>query len=149
MKKICAALIVIVSMFMLNSVWPHSSQATISNAERNALIDLYNSTGGDLWTDNSGWKEPPLETDGFAAYGTEGSWFGVHLDSLETSVIELEYYDNNLQGTIPGTISDLTNLEKLRLYKNNLLGSIPTVIGNLTNFKVLNLRHNQLSGPIP
>ncbi len=42
------------------------ASADITSAERDALIALYNSTDGDNWNDNSGWKEAPLDVDGFA-----------------------------------------------------------------------------------
>jgi len=38
--------------------------------ERGALIALYNSTNGDGWNNNTGWKTPPLADDGFALPGT-------------------------------------------------------------------------------
>jgi hypothetical protein len=48
----------------------------VPSIKRAALIAFYNNTDGDNWTDNSGWKTPPLYSDGFAMPGTEGSWFG-------------------------------------------------------------------------
>ena len=33
--------------------------------DRDALISLYNATGGDSWSDNSGWKDAPTLADGF------------------------------------------------------------------------------------
>ena len=48
----------------------------VPSKKRAALIAFYNSTDGDNWPDNSGWKTPPLHSDGFAMPGTEGSWFG-------------------------------------------------------------------------
>ena len=38
----------------------------IQTAQRRVLIAFYDATGGDGWTDNSGWKTPPLYPDGFA-----------------------------------------------------------------------------------
>ncbi len=45
--------------------------AAIPPIERAALIALYESTDGDNWTYNNGWKTPPLAADGFAMPGTE------------------------------------------------------------------------------
>ncbi len=39
--------------------------------EREALVELYNSTNGDNWHDNSGWLGPE---------GTENTWFGVRVE---------------------------------------------------------------------
>ena len=54
----------------------HFCMAAISAAERTALIALYESTNGDNWDDNTGWKTPPLEADGFAPirYGVYLVW---------------------------------------------------------------------------
>ena len=49
----------------------------ITTPQRQALIALYNATGGDSWTNNSGWKTAPLYPDGFALPGTEGTWYGL------------------------------------------------------------------------
>ncbi len=57
--------------------------AAIPAAERQALIDLYNSTNGASWTNNTGWKTAPLHTDGFAMPGTENTWFGVTTDDRQ------------------------------------------------------------------
>ena len=52
----------------------------IVTSQRQALIALYNSTDGDSWTNNSGWKTAPLYPDGFAMPGTEGTWYGLTVD---------------------------------------------------------------------
>jgi Leucine-rich repeat (LRR) protein len=57
--------------------------------------------------------------------------------------------NEQLTGTIPPEIGNLTNLTHLKLYNNQLTGSIPPEIGNLTNLKNLILHHNELTGSIP
>ncbi len=52
---------------------PAAAYTPIPQIEREALIALYNDTDGNNWTDNSGWKAPPL-SDGFAMPGTECDW---------------------------------------------------------------------------
>jgi Leucine-rich repeat (LRR) protein len=118
----------------------------VSAVERNALIALYNSTNGDSWTNNAGWKTPPLHTDGFAMPGTEDSWFGVTADNL---VREISLWSNNLQGTIPVQIGSLSGLYSLGLSDNQLAGTIPPELGNVSNLTFLNLSSNQLSGSLP
>ena len=56
------------------SAIPSTVHAAITATERAALIAFYNSTDGDNWKDNSGWKTPPLDSDGFAMPGTENTW---------------------------------------------------------------------------
>jgi Leucine-rich repeat (LRR) protein len=117
--------------------------------ERQALIALYSSTNGDGWTNNSGWKAPPLDGDGFALPGTESAWFGVTVDANAKEVSEISLTGNNLIGTIPPEIGDLSELQNLRLADNRLTGSIPAGIGNLTRLYHLILMNNQLTGSIP
>ncbi len=146
--------------------------AAIPAIERQALIALYNSTNGDGWTNNSGWKTPPLDADGFALPGTEGAWFGVTVDATEhvtwvslpgnnligtfppeignlPALVNLKLSDNQLAGPIPPEIGKLSKLYHLTLINDQLTGSIPPELGNLTKLGYLYLDKNNLSGPIP
>tara|TARA_B100001115_G_C15746122_1_gene364434 strand:- start:34 stop:594 length:561 start_codon:yes stop_codon:yes gene_type:complete len=55
----------------------------------------------------------------------------------------------DLDGPIPATIGNLTNLTVLDLSFNELTGSIPVEIGNLTNLTYLKLVSSGLTGEIP
>ena len=66
-----------------------------------------------------------------------------------TSLYSLNLSRNQLSGAIPVEIGNLTNLSELYLHYNQLTGSIPVEIGNLTNLNYLILSSNQLSGFIP
>ncbi len=115
-----------------------SAVGAISTVEREALIALYNSTIGDNWTNNKNWLDPP---------GTEGSWYGVIVEGNSVAGLSLE--NNQLSGSIPPELENLTKLEVLDLRANQLSGSIPPQLKNLTKLTVLDLRANQLSGSIP
>ena len=123
--------------------------AAVSASERSALIALYNSTGGGSWYINENWKKPPLAADGFALPGTEKEWHGVICNPENTAVIRIELGYNNLSGTIPAQLGNLTQLEELRLYGNNLTGGIPSQLGSLTHLTVLDLGQNNLGDAIP
>jgi Leucine-rich repeat (LRR) protein len=123
--------------------------AAIPASERQALIDFYNSTGGNAWYDNSGWKTLPLHGDGFALPGTENTWFGVITDAGNTTVLGLKIFSNDLAGILPASLGNLSNLLALELSSSGLTGNIPTELGNLINLEELNLGHNQLTGSIP
>ena len=124
-------------------------QAEIPDSQRQALIALYNATGGDSWATSTGWKTPPLHTDGFALPGTEGTWFGVYLDAEGLNVAQISLGNNNLSGEIPAAVADLTALTSLSLSQNPLTGSIPPALGGLSGLQVLNLSYTQLGGSIP
>ena len=117
----------------------------IPAVEREALIALYNATGGDNWERNDNWKTGGV----FSPPGTENTWWGITCDAANTMVIEIHLESKNLQGTLPPEIGNFTNLEYLDLPGNLLSGFIPAEIGNLTHLQFLRLYSNQLSGSIP
>jgi len=116
-----------------------AAAAAVPTSERDALVALYNSTGGAQWKNNSGWNGAP---------GTEcDTWFGVHCDEAGSTVIDIELGDNNLSGTLP-PFGGLPNLQTFVVYTNHLSGAIPALTG-LKQLVFLDLNSNQFSGPLP
>jgi hypothetical protein len=102
-------LVFILFILLLSTLgYLHSAVAAIPAIEREALIALYNSTDGDNWTNNSGWKEPPLDSDGFAMPGTENTWYGITIYSGRVKRVGLS--SNQLSGRIPPELGNLTSL---------------------------------------
>jgi len=116
-------------------------------SERAALIALYDSTKGDGWKVNTGWKDGILEPDGFGPIGSEGTWYGVTI--VGDHVTGLSLSDNQLTGSIPPELGNLKNLTDLSIDGNELTGSIPPELGNLKNLTFLSLHSNKLTGSIP
>jgi hypothetical protein len=81
--------------------------AAVPGTERDALIALYNTTYGDNWFKNSGWKTPPLHTDGFALPGTECSWAGISCSDGDTHVDGISMVNNNLIGAVQADLASL------------------------------------------
>lgn len=92
----------------------------ISESERQALISLYQATGGDRWINHDGWLGPA---------GTECGWHGVEcwsqLNPKPQQVTGLNLIENNLVGSIPENLGQLTHLEDLTLVGNHLSGQLP------------------------
>lgn len=105
--------------------------------QKAALMALYTATDGANWTSNTNW-----------GVGNATSWVGVVTD-LGCNVTELNLQFNNLVGSIPPEIGDLTELTTLRLSSNQLNGSLPDEITNLVNLEYLFLNNNDLSGALP
>ena len=106
--------------------------------DREALVALYNATGGENWRNNDNWlSDAPL-----------GEWKGVTTDD-NGRVIKLALDKSDLSGEIPAELGNLANLEYLFLNVNDLRGEIPAELGNLANLTILGLSENELSGEIP
>ena len=119
---------------------PAKDGTTDSDAatDRTALVALYEATDGDNWTNNTHWlSDRPL-----------GEWYGV-VTNADGRVSWLNLSSNQLSGSIPPELGNLTNLTLLALSANQLSGSIPPELANLTNLSWLYLGGNQLSGCVP
>jgi len=123
--------------------------------ECEALVDLYDATNGDQWTSNTSW----LTTN------EPCGWYGVSCSG--GYVVGLYLTENNLQGALPASFSDLSALDWVSFNNNKLTGisdsigiltslkslyldrnlvtTLPDAIGNLTSLEALGLSSNQLS----
>lgn len=129
---------------------------------RKALIDFYNATDGDHWTNNTNWcSDKPLN-----------EWFGINTNGrLYPREISLE--SNNLKGTIPenffsrvgpvnyfnvsqngltGPIGDLSkafNMEVLLFASNQMTGELQPEFFNYPKLTHFDCSGNNMTGPIP
>lgn len=149
-------------MGALNST---QSSPAPSQSEFNVLMLLFSQTNGSNWTNKNGWTVSQNTVD-------VSNWFGIEVDE-NGHVVSIDLSGNNLIGTIPTTINNLTYLKTLNLdsnqlsgsipigfglmswlnhlilSNNNLTGGIPRQLGNITNLLNLNLSNNPLGGDIP
>ncbi|MEO6175589.1 MAG: PKD domain-containing protein [Flavobacterium circumlabens] len=128
---------------ILNKTNRSSLVTDIPQTEKDALQAFYNSTGGDNWTNKTGWdfSKPVTSWNG----GT--GWYGITVTNNHVSSIVIS--NNNLTGTIPAEIGLLNQLTLLYLVQNNLTGNIPGEIGQLTKLQNITLVQNKLTGNIP
>jgi uncharacterized delta-60 repeat protein/gliding motility-associated-like protein len=115
---------------------PYTFSTCVPPSQRNALIELYNSTDGPNWTSSNNWTSID-----------ESTWFGVTVTGC--NITEISLPSNNLNGYLPFETGDLLYLQRLDLSDNNLYYGIPSEIGNFNNLQYLFLQSNQLDGSIP
>ena len=118
-------------LFLFFSQFLFSQQWSISFAERSALLNLYNSTSGDTWSQTWNQQKDPKH------------WYGVKIKN--GNVIEINLRGNSLKGNFP-TISGFSKLQKLDLSSNQLAGPISPTISSFTNLIRLDLSNNHLTG---
>ena len=109
----------------------------VPKGECEALVALYASTNGAGWSNSKNWLTSTLV----------GDWYGLSLYNGHVSDISLS--SNQLSGTIPPELGNLTDLQVFDLNDNQLSGSIPPELGNLTTLIGLDLSVNQFSGDVP
>ena len=126
-----------------------TSEITVENPDRAALVALYNATDGPNWVNSEKWlTEAPL-----------GEWYGVDTDASGRVVgLDLggqrdedsrQWIPHGLAGPIPPELGNLTELTELNLRHNALVGPIPAELGRLARLTRLDLWRNRLTGPIP
>ncbi|MFN2278885.1 MAG: hypothetical protein ACK2UR_14830 [Candidatus Promineifilaceae bacterium] len=113
---------------------------SVNSKDCEALVELYESTNGDAWTDNSNWLSgsPCSETD---------PWFGVTCQGGRVEHLILS--DNNLEGPLPASVLNMDRVVLLHLGMNRLSGAIPEVTIDDSTLTGLYLNQNAFEGEIP
>jgi hypothetical protein len=127
--------------------------AAIPASERQALVELFDSMGGNKWRNGTGVAGRWLQGD-----PCENRWYGVTCNANESHVTELFPSQvgsgNSLSGTIPASIGNLSGLQHLVLsnaftHEGALVGTIPESLANLRALRCVYFSHSRLAGTIP
>jgi Leucine-rich repeat (LRR) protein len=140
------------------------------DVELAALKDLWDNTGGQAWTNKTGWPTAG-NWPATATAAQMDAWNGINIANGD--ITEVILTNNHLVGTIPTSIGNLTKLMTLRFDVNTLSGTVPSSInanlsslqtlvlsstslttmpdlGALTNLQTLSLANNPFTaGPVP
>jgi hypothetical protein len=120
-----------------------TANAVIPPSERAVLLALYASTNGASWSNNGNWG---------GAAGTECSWYGITCSAGDANVTEIRlgevFSGNNLTGTLPATLNQLTQLRRAQFDDNEITGSVPSLSG-LASLEYFSIASNALDGTIP
>lgn len=130
--------------------------------QRYILAVIYFSTHGDTWT-HCAHKPGDLDTnctyfdttyqDNFTesrylSEAHECKWFQTYC-SEDNVLRELLLYENNLKGSIPTEIAQLSKLRRLRLNANKLTSTLPSELGQMKHLADLEVHGNELEGTFP
>ena len=119
-------------LFLLLSNLYIAQQWGISSAERNALINIYNATSGEQWSQKWDLEKDPKY------------WYGIKIKS--GNVVEINLRGNALKGNFPVFFSSFPKLQKLDVSSNQLSGEVSSSISSLANLARLDISNNRLSG---
>jgi hypothetical protein len=129
---------------------------SVRGLQRYILAVFYFATTGDGW-EECGRLDPtcggdPDDRSWLLNDEHECIWKGVGCDitgTVVTSIFFARQLGNNLIGTLPQELADLTDLGSLILQRNQLTGSLPAFLGKLKKLRVLFLLGNMFDGSIP
>lgn len=111
----------------------------ISDFNKNFLMKFYDDLKGSAWTRSDYW---------FSNFSLL-LWYGLTFDENFT-IIGINLPRNNLQGSIPEYVYDISSLVTLNLSSNHLRGHISSNISKLLNLNSFDVSSNyQLNGLLP
>jgi hypothetical protein len=129
--------------YRLAAAWVVEEDTLDSEADilsRFALAAIYYATGGNQWTQTTGWLSQSPACDG---------WYGILCNSGGI-VTEIELRGNNLTGELPAALILLPALKVLWLDANELEGPLSgDLFLEIPNLQFLYIQNNKLTGPIP
>jgi len=112
-------------------------EESVTESDSLALVAIYKATQGENWNYNMNWLNGPVH-----------SWEGVRVKNGRVTRLYLQ--GNNLTGSLPSELTELTSL--IRLYINGnpeLGGELPSGISRLQKLKRIRMHGNGLEGNIP
>ena len=108
--------------------------------ERLALVEFYEGTGGESWTNDDGWDSD----------SQTGDWYGVTVSARDSLVRRLDLPDNGLDGQLPPVVANLRELEALDLADNSLAGGVPVALTSVDALDTIRISGNaDMEGPLP
>lgn len=134
----------------------------VPGSECAALVAIHQALGGSGWIDVDPWFETPDVCSWEALECEDGHVSRLAFYSNQvvgtipaaigelTHLKELEFWDEpGLTGPLPTTLDRLAALESLAISGTGLQGEIPTVISRLRGLRALEVSGNDMSGSIP
>lgn len=108
--------------------------------DREWLVDLYTSTNGQNWFNNTDWISNKSHCE----------WYGVHCCSIfNMTMAHVNWTNSQNSSQLQSIVSKQTCINRLILSDNNLIGALPNYWPNSSVFTVISFDDNQLNSTIP
>ena len=155
MRKILA--LVFGALVSFNSV----ADMEVPQHEKDALLDLYNATGGyEKWRD---WQSDLLDPVDYGWNESDSlsdvcNWYNVTCvcsiertcsDSNGKTNIYILDIPEGAEGELPSSIGDLRELRNVYITETKITGTLPASVGNWTKLERLVLQYGNFSGRLP
>lgn len=128
---------VLAGLLLVFTVLP--AQAALLASDKLVLEALYTSAHGDGWTHKENWLNGDPCTN---------NWYGITCDAANERVLEINLFMNNLNGTLPPTLNQLTAMTSFWVNDNSLDGYLPSLAG-MSALKEFAVFDNGFTGVIP
>ena len=117
-------------------VAPQKLFASMQAQDSLALVALYNANGGTAWAGYETWLNGPMS-----------AWEGVTIDSASRRVINVNFKDMHLTGSLAQNIEDLTEMGgKVEFRDDSLLvGEFPAAIWRWTNLERFQIKFSGIT----
>ena len=118
------------------NVAPQKLFASVQAQDSLALVALYNTNGGAAWTGYDTWLNGPINT-----------WEGVTIDSASQRVVNVNFKDMNLSGTLAQDIEDITEMGgKIEFRDDSLMtGELPAFLWRWTKLERFQLKFSGIT----
>jgi len=116
-----------------------SADCECKSSEFLALQEIYQTMGGENWTNKDGWESESCDPC---------SWHGVTCNE-RNQVITLNLSNNKLVGELPSALLKLIFLQQIDMSNNSIIGEVPDNLSSYQHLRQIDLSNNELSGCIP
>ena len=120
------------------SIFVSETQLPIKDADKQILIDLYNSTNGASWTN-------PWDISATATWAYNNLVSNKILINREGWITEIDLSNRNLSGVLPSSLGSLQYITSLKLHENSITGTIPDELANLPIVKTIDISRNSIT----
>ncbi|KAL3924431.1 MAG: hypothetical protein SGILL_001053, partial [Bacillariaceae sp.] len=136
-------------MLGIPKVKPSESDVSYAFVERYTMVLLYYATTGKSWRYDMSFLSDKPTCDWFQVFAPPVGQLGVLCNRKTSRIVGFSFISNNLEGSIPKELSQLTSMTYMESIGNPITGKIPNDLQRLTDMQTMVFAFNALTGTIP